>query len=145
MPRLIVPDTCALAASLYNEVFAPHADPMLNSIRLQDVDAIGPSLCKAEFLNLSRKKSATPGMAMSDIEAVIVDFFALPVLWIDIDSLAESAWRLHVDYGIETGDAFFLEFARQRDAELWTTDEQFHRKARAIYMNVHDLRVRAFS
>ena len=145
MLRLIVPDTCALAASLYNELFAANADPLLNAIRLQDVDALAPSLGKAEFLNLSRKKLATPGISTADVEAVVSDFVALPILWVEIDSLTANAWRLHRDYGLETGDAFFLEVARQWQAEVWTTDEQFFNRAAVIHPYVFNLRVQAFS
>ena len=117
MARYIVPDTCALAASFYNEIYAVNADPLLQAILLGSVDAIAPSLGKAEFLNVSRKKLVpnlkSPALAIADVEMAVAEFLALPILWIDIDPFTEEAWRLHRDHHIETGDAFFLEIARQ--------------------------------
>ena len=149
MPRFIVPDTCALSASLYNEVYAANADPLLQAIRLQTVTAVAPSLGKAEFLNVSRRKLdpqlTAPVLSVADVENAVAEFMSLPIQWVDIDPIAMLAWRLHRDHGLQTADAFFVEIARQYQAEIWTTDAQFYRRAISVYANVYDLSVSPFS
>ena len=109
--RYIVPDTCAIAASLYNEPHSAAADPMLQEIRLRTVDAVAPSLGLAEFLNVSRKK-LDPNftrltLSTSVVDTTVAEFMALPITWIDVEVFAAEAWRLHRAHAIETGDAFF--------------------------------------
>lgn len=151
MPRYIVPDTSSLAAALYQEPASAHAAPLLQAIRLQTVEAIAPSLALPEFFNVSRKKrngNQTHGIApvsASLVEAIVSDFLNLRIVWEDIDALAESGWRLHRDHQIETADAFFLEAARQWQAELWTADEQFYQRATLVYPKVFNLRVTPFT
>jgi len=148
MARYIVPDTCALSASFYNEIYAANADPMLEAIRLRSVDALAPSLGKAEFLNVSRKKLdpafTSPVLNAADVEAAVAEFLALPIEWVDIDVLTEQAWRLHRNHKLQTGDAYFVEVARLRQAEIWTTDVQFFRRASAVYPAVYALTVMPF-
>ncbi len=149
MPRYIVPDTCAIATSLYNETYSSNADPLLEAIRLQSVDAIAPSSCFTEFFNVSRKKADgdrnNPPLPASQVEAVVADFLALPILWLDIEPFASTAWQLHRDYGIQTGDAFFVAVAQLWQAELWTKDNQFITTVTPIYASVYDLKVQAYS
>ena len=148
MARYIVPDTCALSASFYNEVYAVNADPMLEAIRLRSVEAVAPSLGKAEFLNVSRKKLesafTSPVLDIADVEIAIAEFLALPIFWVDLDPLTEEAWRLHRNYNLQTGDAYFVEVARQWDAEIWTIDGQFARAARSIHPKSFDLKMTPF-
>ncbi len=106
--RYIVPDTCAIAASLYNETHSPATDLMLQEIRQRTVDAVAPSLGLAEFLNVSRRKLADPALSQAAVDTAVADFMSLPITWIDVESFAAEAWRLHRTYGVETGDAFFL-------------------------------------
>lgn len=149
MPRYVVPDTSALAAALYNEAYTLQAEPLLEAIRKGSVDSVAPSSGLTEFLNVSRKKLIPSGMypalSVANVEAVVADFLILPIVWWEINVIAPSAWRLHRDHGLETGDAFFVEVARQWDAELWTIDDQFFQKASAVYPKVFDLRIMPFS
>ncbi len=149
MLRYIVPDTSAIAAALYRETYSAQSEPLLRAIRKGNVEAVMPSSGFTEFFNVSRKKlvssANSPALAAADVEAVVSDFLTLPILWWGIDSLAPAAWRFHRDHGLETGDAFFVEVARQWDAELWTIDDQFYQKAGVIYPRTFDLRVTPFA
>jgi predicted nucleic acid-binding protein len=148
MPRYVVPDTSAIAAALYNESYTLQAEPLLEAIRKGSVDAVAPSSGLTEFLNVSRKKLISSGSHsasfVADVEAIVADFLTLPILWWEISAIAPSAWRLHRSQGVETGDAFFLEVARQWDAEIWTLDEQFYRTAHLAHPKTFDLRTIRF-
>ena len=143
--RYIVPDTCAIAASLYNEQYSSATDPMLQEIRQRTVGAVAPSLGLAEFFNVSRKKLdpkfTNPILSQAVIDNALASFLSLPITWIDVEPFAAEAWRLHRDHGIETGDAFFLAVAIDFSAEIWTTDTQFTASTRPIYTNIYDLKV----
>ena len=121
-PRYIIPDTCAFAASLYNEPYSANADPLLTAIRSGSVEAIAPSVCLTEFLNVSRKKhepdrAGVVALPVTEVEAVVIDFLTLPVLWIDSDpATALNAWHLHQHHQLQTADAIFAEVARQWQA-----------------------------
>ncbi len=148
MPRYAVPDTSAIAAALYNEPYTLQAEPLLEAIRKGAVDAVAPSSGLTEFFNVSRKKLISsgprPAPSVADVEAVVADFLTLPILWWEINAIAPAAWRLHRDQGVGTGDAFFLEVARQWDAEIWTLDEQFYRTAYLVHPKTFDLRTMPF-
>lgn len=139
--RYIVPDTCAIAASLYNEQYSSATDPMLQEIRQRTVDAVAPSLGLAEFLNVSRRKLTDPTLSQAAVDTAVADFMSLPITWIDVEPFAAEAWRVHRNYGIETGDAFFLAVAAEFSAEIWTTDTQFTASTKPIYANIYDLKV----
>ncbi len=127
--RYVVPDTCAIAASLYNEIHSAKTDPMLEAIRQRTVDAVSPSVGLPEFFNVSRKKLdarfTNPTLLPATVDTAVIDFMALPITWIDVEPLAAEAWRLHRNYAIETNDAFFVAVAVQFSAEIWTIDTQF--------------------
>ena len=148
--RYVVPDTSALAAAFYKEPSSANASPLLHAVRLQTVAAIAPQLILPEFLNVCRKKqnaSLALGYApvsSDDAEAIVQDFLVLPLVLEDMTALAGQAWRLHQDHGLETGDAFFLAAAQQWQAELWTADVQFFRRASAVYAAVYDLTATPF-
>ena len=143
--RYVVPDTCAVAASLYNEAHSLATDPMLQAIRQRTVDAVAPSLGLTEFLNVSRRKLdpklTNPTLSQSVVDAAVANFLSLPITWIDIEPYAAEAWRLHRSHQIETGDAFFLAIAMEFSAEIWTTDTQFTASTRVIYANIYNLKV----
>lgn len=139
--RYIVPDTCAVAASLYNETHSPATDSMLQEIRQRTVDAVAPSLGLAEFLNVSRRKLTDPALSQAMVDTAVADFMSLPITWVDVEPFAAEAWRLHRDHGIETGDAFFLAVAIEFSAEIWTTDTQFTASTRPIYTDIYDLKI----
>ncbi len=149
--RYIVPDTSSLAAAFYNEAASSHALPLLQAIRAQTVEAIAPSLMLPEFLNVCRKKQkGNPVLGFAPVpvplvEAIVSDVLALPLVLEEMRPLAINAWRLHQDHGIQTADAFFLEVARQWQAELWTADDQFFGRAIQVYGNVFNLRLTPFS
>ena len=142
--RYIVPDTCALAASLYNETYSSVTDPMLQAIRLRTVDAVAPTLGLAEFLNVSRRKldpnSANP-LSQAAVDSAVAEFLSLPITWIDIEPYAEEAWRVHRLHKIETGDAFFVAIAKEFSAEIWTVDSQFAASTTIMYEHICDLKV----
>lgn len=148
MPRYIVPDTSVIAAGLFREPYSPNSAPLLDAIRYHIVDAIVPELGLSEFLNVCRKKliprPGSPAVALSDVEAALQEFRSLDVFWIRMQPLDENAWISHRDHGVETGDAYFLEAARQWDAELWTIDDDFSKTAGAIYGKVYNLKTTAF-
>lgn len=148
MVRYVVPDTCAIGASLYKELYSSNIDPMLDAIRREQVVAIAPDLGLAEFLNLSRKKLdlryTNPVLSRSMVDEAVDDFLSLPIDWIDIRDLALNAWHLYEDNGVETADAFFVEVARQWEAEIWTIDTQFFRAVKPIHNNSFDLKVQPF-
>lgn len=87
--RYVVPDTCAIAASLYNEMYSANTDPMLQAIRQRTVDAVSPSLGLPEFLNVSRKKLnikfTNPPLSRAVVDATIAKFMSLPITWIDLE------------------------------------------------------------
>lgn len=143
-PRYIVPDTCALAAALYNEPYSGNVDPLLDAIRFGTVDAIAPTLCMAEFLNVSRKKRQS-GLSDSQVEKAILDFLSLPIVWIEMDrSVIYSAWQLHFHESVETADAVFAEIAIQWQAEIWTSDDRFITKLSPHYSKIFDFTQAAF-
>lgn len=142
--RYIVPDTCAVAASLYNELHSAATDPMLEEIRLRTVDAVAPSLELAEFLNVSRRKLADPALSQALVDSAVADFLSLPITWIDIEPFAAEVWRLHRVHKIETGDAFFVAVADAFSAEIWTIDTQFTAAAKPVYAGITDLKVSAW-
>ena len=149
MARIIVPDTCVLGAAFYNEAYSSNADPLLEAIRLRAIDAIAPILGIAEFFNVSRKKQAefdrNPSSPNPNVDAVVNDFLALPIVWWEMDAdMAKNAWITHRTHQIETWDAFFIEVAKLFEAELWTTEQAFYRKAVAVYPNSFDLSTRVF-
>lgn len=147
--RYIVPDTCALAASLYNELYSAATDPMLQETRLRTVDAVAPSLGLAEFLNVSRKKLdpkfTNPTLSQSVVDTTVIEFLSLPITWIDVEAFTAEAWRLHRVHAIETGDAFFVAVAAAFSAEVWTTDTQFTSATKPIYTSIIDLKVSAWT
>ena len=153
MARWIVPDSCALAASIYNEPHSANADPMLDAIRRFNVEAVAPSLGLAEFLNISRKKLSPqtvngvtyPALPATVVDAAVADFLNLPILWVDTESIVSTAWHLHRTHAVQTGDAFFLALGMSWGAELWTTDVPFAKRAKAVYPNTFDLQAIAFS
>ncbi len=135
--RYIVPDTCALAASLYKELYSAATDPMLQEIRLRTVDAVAPSLGLAEFLNVSRKKLdpkfTNPVLSQAEVDTAVTEFLSLPITWIDVEPFATEAWRLHRVHAIETGDAFFVAVAAEFSAEIWTIATHFTDKTKQIH------------
>lgn len=139
--RYIVPDTCALAASLYNEPHSAATDPMLREIRLRTVDAVAPSLGLAEFLNVSRRKLADPTLSQALVDTAVAEFLSLPITWIDFEPFAAEVWRLHRIHKIETGDAFFVAVADAFSAEIWTVDTQFAAATKPVYASITDLKV----
>ncbi len=147
--KYIVPDTCALAASLYNEIYSSATDPMLQEIRLRTVDAVAPSLGIAEFLNVSRKKLdpkfTNPTLSQAVVDAAVVEFLSLPITWIDVEAFAAEAWHLHRAHAIETGDAFFVAVAVAFSAEIWTTDSQFTASTKLVYAAITDLKVSSWN
>lgn len=149
--RYVVPDTSALAAAFYNETVSAHAIPLLQTIRSQTVEAIAPSLLLPEFLNVCRrKKQGNPSQGFAPVptplvEAIVNDMLALPLVLEETRPLTVGAWRLHQNHGIQTADAFFVEVARQWQAELWTADEQLFRSASQVYGSVFNLRTIPFS
>lgn len=152
--RYIVPDTCAIAAALYRKSFSLNVDPLINAIRNRTVDAVAPVVGIAEFLNVSRKKiegyktggQQYPPLNQGIVDSAIQVFFSLPIVWIDINrNLALRSWHTYLNEGIQTGDAFFLEIAREFSAEIWTTDEPFYQKTQPFYGNVYNLRSMTFA
>ena len=142
--RYVVPDTCAIAASLYNELHSSVTDPMLQSIRLRTVDAVAPTSGLSEFLNISRRKldlNAVNPLSHSAVDSAVAEFMSLPITWVDIEPYAEEAWRLHRVHKIETGDAFFVTIAMEFSAEIWTVDNQFTATTKIMYENIYDLKV----
>jgi len=147
MARYIVPDTCAIAAALFNEPLSARAEPLLRAIRAQTIDAVAPSLMLWEFLNVCRKKrEGSSALASNVVQAAVKDFFALPILYVELEPLAPAAWSIYQPGGVETGDAFFVAVARQWEAEIWTTDGRFARAAVAggVFSAIHDLAVTPF-
>lgn len=146
--RYVVPDTCAIAASLYNEMYSANTDPMLQAIRQRTVDAVSPSLGLPEFLNVSRKKLnikfTSPPLSQVIVDATIAKFMLLPITWIDVEPFTNKAWRLHCDHGIETGDAFFVAIAEEFSAEIWTIDTQFTASTQPVYADIYDLKAVAW-
>ena len=144
MRRYIVPDTCVLAAALYNEIYTLQAELILEEIRQGTVDAVAPSLGMAEFLNVSRKKLdprfTSPALSQAVVNTAVANFTTLPITWIDIEPYTAQAWHLHRDHKIETGDAFFVAIAMEFSAEIWTTDSQFTGSTRLVYANIYDLK-----
>jgi len=139
--RYIVPDTCAVAASLYNEAHSLATTPMLEAIRQRTVDAVAPALGLVEFLNVSRRKLAGSTLSQAAVDTAVADLLSLPITWVDVEPYAAEAWRLHTSYGVETGDAFFLAVAIEFSAEIWTTDTQFTASARPLHADIYDLKV----
>lgn len=153
MPRYVVPDSCALAAGLYPETLSANADPLVEAIRSASVDTIAPELGIAEFRNVSRKKVegyrhrgiTYPPLPLAGVEAIVRDFLALPITWVDLRTGASGAWNLYATRNVQTYDAFFLEVAIQWEAELWTTDADFAAAAGTIYPRVFNLQTVAFT
>ena len=145
--RYVVPDTCAVAAALFNEVYSANALPLIEAIHRQGVHAIAPVLGIAEFLNVSRKKvEARDGhsLHLADVEAIVADFFSLPIAWENIEQNQKKAWRWYHS-GVETADAFFLQTAIDWDAEIWTTDQKFFNAARPHYSKLFNLQTSVFA
>ena len=149
--RYVVPDTSALAAAFYKEPASANAAPLLEAIRAETVSAVAPDLLLPEFLNVCRKKqSASLALGFAPVpasiaDAIVSDFVSLRIVLENLGGLTQHSWRLHQDYGIETGDAFFLAVAQQWQAELWTADAQFFRRASTVYSLVYDLTTTAFA
>jgi len=143
--RYVVPDTCAIASSLYNEEYSTATDPMLQAIRQRTVDAVAPSLGLAEFFNVSRKKLdpkfTNPTLSQSEVDIAVAEFMSMPVTWIDAEPLAAEAWLLHRNHGIETGDAFFAVVAVRFSAEIWTIDTKFTASTQPVHPNIYDMKV----
>lgn len=139
-----------MAAAFYKEPASANAAPLLEAIRAETISPIAPDLLLPEFLNVCRKKQSA-GLAhgflpvpASVADSIVSDFVNLKIVVESLEALTLTAWRLHQDHGIETGDAFFLAVAQQWQAELWTTDAQFFRRASGIYGPVYDLTATVF-
>jgi predicted nucleic acid-binding protein len=149
--RYIVPDTCALAAILFQEQYSSNAAPLLTAIRNETIEAVAPSIGLAEFLNVARKRIANPQVPLSpgQVDAVVQDFLSLPITWWDVQEADTGAtlrcWREYWNHGVGTWDAYFLILAQDFDAELWTTDGPFFNAACARHAKTFDLRDAPFS
>jgi predicted nucleic acid-binding protein len=149
MARLIVPDSCALAAAFFHEPCTLHAAPLLSAIRTQTLDAAAPTVMMEEFLNICRKKckgnSGTPGVSASVVDAIVQDFLQLPIVYFPINvQLTSEAWRLHRGHLVGTFDAYFLLIAKYLDAELWSSDAPFCAHAKLQHPATFDLNITVF-
>lgn len=64
--RYIVPDTCAIAASLYNELYSANTDPLLQAIRQRTVVAVADAF-SAEIWTIDTQFTAATKLIYASI------------------------------------------------------------------------------
>lgn len=143
--RTVVPDNSALIAAFFRERHSAYAAPLLEAIRLRQVDAVAPTLLMTEFLNACRRKveGRTP-IPRSAVDSIVSDFLSLPITWQPVEEIALFAWGLYQPGGVEAADAFYLHVSMTWQAELWTADQGLHGRGLSRYPNIHNLTTKPF-
>jgi len=134
--RRIVPDASVMVPAFFPEALeidgrstplTPRARRFEAAIRSREVVAFAPGLLLHEFTKRAFQKtsgrSGTPVVSLDKVCVLVMDFLSLPITYVPMTEIADSAWELMATRSIPPPDSWYLACAMQYDAELWISHE----------------------
>ena len=140
MNKVFCLDSSVLVSYLVPDEYEPQADTLVLEVVSGAVRLVAPAFAWAETGSVLRKKIRMGLLTTEQAQGCYEDFCALPIDYINEESVKVRAWELALQYRLPTlYDTAFLAVAESESAQFWTIDRVLLNQLSPRPAYVHEL------